>query len=172
MAESTGALKGIDVVWKYRLASEETKKDAWIVRYTTENSLSKSKDSDSQPTKDGSIVTPGTVETTASVTSYFKIGDETIEKLEDALDNSERMQVWRINTKAVDSSDMCKATYYEGYLTSFEETSNAEDLAEYSMEFALEGSGAKGVVTFDASEIAKGYEFKDTAKVTTIPPEG
>ena len=58
-----------------------------------------------------------------------------------------------------------KGTYYEGYLTSFEETSNAEDFVEYSLTFGINGKGADGdvTVTTDQQEAAA-YVFTDTTQ--------
>jgi len=173
MAETAGALQGKDVFWLYRLAEEESTTAAWGLAYTTENGYSKSKDSDSTATKDGAVVTPGAMEVTGSATTLYKIGDPNIDKMESALDNGSRMQFWRINTKEKGTdtdADKYKAKYFEGYLTSFEETDNAEDNVEYSLEFSLEGKGENGFATFDPENAqANAYKFKDTTAGTTTP---
>ncbi len=166
MAEKeTGALKGIDIVFKYRNLKDQATDDAWTIPYTTENSLEMSGDSESTPTKDGAIVTPGAIETTASATAYYKIGSESLKKTKAAFKAHERIELWSINTKEIGSEGKCQAEYFQGYITSFSETSSAEDLAEYEIEFALE-DGKDGEVTFDEAEISKGYEFTDTEKVS------
>lgn len=165
------ALQGKDVIWKYRLASKASEEDAFALAYTTENGYSKSKDSDSTATKDGAVVTPGALETTANITTLYKIGDKRIDEMESAMDEGARLEIWRINTKefGADSPNdkKCKAKYFEGYLTSFEETDTAEDNVEYSMELALEGVGADGFVTFDPEAELESYKFKDTIKEGT-----
>lgn len=170
---TSAALQGIAVVWMYRVAKDETKEAAWGLAYTTENGYSKSKDSDSTATKDGAVVTPSGGETTANATTLYKIGDKNIDKMEDAFDKNELMQLWRINTKEKGEgadADKFKAKYFEGYLTSFEETDTAEDNVEYSLEFGLNGNGVNGYATFDLENAtAEAYKFKDTAKVEAAP---
>ncbi|MGC6767241.1 phage major tail protein, TP901-1 family [Enterococcus sp. LJL51] len=167
------ALSGIDVVWRFRLAEDEGNEDAWGLAYSTENGYSKSKESESTVTKDGSVVTPGATETTVTATTLYKIGSDQIDKLEAAMDDNKRVQIWRINTKEVgtdSNSDKFKAKYFEGYFTSFEETDTAEDKVEYSLEWAVEGTGKNGFasLTLDTSE-GGDYAFKDTVKVEPNP---
>lgn len=168
------ALNGVDVVWRYRQTSKEGTEKAWGLAFTTENGYSKSKDSDSTPTKSGSVVTPGQVETTGNATTYYMIGDPRIDEMEDAMDKNYRMGFWRINTKekgTADNADKYKAIYFEGYLTSFEETDTSEDKVEYSMEFALEGTGVRGYATLDfdpdSPDDTGSYDFKDTVIITS-----
>lgn len=161
-----GALHGKDVIWKYRILKDKATSDAWGLAYTTSNGYSKSSDSDSVATKDGSIVIPGAMEVTASTETNYKIGDESIEKMEDAFDNGERIEVWRINTKEAGTGEgKFKGRYWQGIITSFEEEDTAEDLVTYSLEFALEGAGKKGDCTLDlAAEADNDYSFTDTVK--------
>ena len=174
MAGETGsALQGIDVIWKYRLAKNETEEAAWALAYTTENGYSKSKDSNTTQTKDGAVVSVGGGETTATLTALYKIGDTKIDEMEDAYDNGDLVQVWRINTKeaGVDGdAGKYKAKYFQGRLTSFEETDTAEDNVEYSLEFGLDGNGVNGYATIDLeNESVEAYKFKDTIQVVTTP---
>ncbi|MGM0218307.1 phage major tail protein, TP901-1 family [Enterococcus sp. AZ126] len=163
------ALSGVDVVWRFRLAEDEGNESAWGLAYSTENGYSKSKESESTVTKDGSVVTPGATETTVTATTLYKIGSTQIDKLETAMDENKRVQIWRINTKEIGTGNdqgKFKAKYFEGYFTSFEETDSAENKVEYSLEWAIEGAGKNGfaVLELDTSE-GGDYEFKDTVKV-------
>lgn len=59
-----------------------------------------------------------------------------------------------------------KGKYYQGYLTSFEKTSNAEDFVECSLDFGIDGIGADGNVTVTAEQQeAAAYAFADTTAV-------
>ena len=82
------AVSGKKIVYLYRLKSTESTKAAEGIAFTTENSRTKSKDSDSTATKDGSIRTPGAVEVEISATSILSKGDTMIAALEDAMDLS------------------------------------------------------------------------------------
>ncbi|GGC98342.1 phage major tail protein, TP901-1 family [Enterococcus sp. DIV0242_7C1] len=163
------ALSGVDVVWRFRLAEDEGNEQAWGLAYSTENGYSKSKESESTVTKDGSVVTPGATETTVSATTLYKIGSTQIDKLESAMDENKRVQIWRINTKEIGTGaneGKYKAKYFEGFFTSFEETDSAENKVEYSLEWAIEGAGKNGFASLVVDTTEGGdYEFKDTVKV-------
>lgn len=161
------AVRGKKIVYLFRVKSEEATADGVTIAFTTENGRTKSKDSDSTVTKDGSIRTPGAVETEITATAILSKGDEVITKLEKAMDSDEIIEIWEANLEepADGGSNKFKGMYFQGYLTEIERTSNAEDLVEISLTFGINGSGVSGDVTVSAEqqEIAS-YVFKDTAK--------
>ena len=127
----------------------------------------KSKESESTVTKDGSITTPGAVEQEITSTSLLAADNELVEKLEDALDNGELLDIWEANLDepAEEGSNKFKGRYFQGYLTEFEKSSSAEDFVELSHTCAINGAGVRGDVTVSAEqqEMAN-YMFADTAK--------
>lgn len=161
------AVQGKKLVYLYRIKKDDAGSDATTLAFTTENGRTKSKDADSTATKDGSIRTPGTAETEITATSILAVGDKMIDKLEAALDNDELIEIWEANLAepAETGENRFKGMYFQGYLTEFEKTSNAEDFVECSLRFGINGSGAKGdvTVTVDQQEIAN-YAFADTQK--------
>lgn len=164
-----GVIKGNRIVYLYRILKEEATNDASAIAFTTENSRSKSRDSDTVTTKDGTIRVPGEVETEISTTAIFASeNDEMIAKVEKALDDGEKVEIWEVNLdkKGTDTNTgKFAAKYFQGYVTSFELTSNSEDHAEASLDFGIEGKGVDGyaTVTDEQQEIAA-YVFKDTKK--------
>lgn len=161
------AVSGKKIVYLYRIMSNEATTDGAVLAFTTENSRSKSKDSDSTVTKDGSIRIPGAAETEITATSILTKGDKFIDELEAAMDADELIEIWEANlAEPVESGDnKFKGMYFQGYLTEMEKSSNAEDMVEISLTFGINGSGAKGDVTvsLEQQEIAS-YVFKDTKK--------
>lgn len=160
------AVQGKNIIYLFRILSEESTSNAVAMAFTTENERSKSKDADVTATKDGSIRTPGAVEIEISATAILAKGDDLAEKLEAAMDDDELIEIWEVNLEAPGATDgKFKGTYYQGYLTEFTLTSSAEEHAEYECTFAINGSGAKGDVTVTAEqqEVAT-YVFKDTQK--------
>ena len=159
------AVQGKKIVYLYRILSEAATENGATLAFTTENERSKSKDSDSTVTKDGSITTPGAVEVEITATSLLAKGDTLVEKLEDALDESELVEIWEANLDepAADGENKFKGRYYQGYLTECSISSSAEDFTEVSLTFAVNGVGAKGDVTVSAEqqEMAA-YVFTDT----------
>ena len=161
------AVQGKKIVYLYRIKSKATTNDGATLAFTTENGRTKSKDADSTATKDGSIRTPGVVETEITATSILAKGDTLLDSLEDAMDNDELIEIWEANlAEPADSGEnKFKGMYFQGYLTEIEKTSNAEDMVECSLTFAINGSGKRGnvTVTVEQQDIAN-YVFADTKK--------
>lgn len=160
------AVQGKKIVYLYRLLSDAATNAGTTLAFTTENSRTKSKDSDSTVTKDGAIRTPGAAEVEISATSILAKGDTLIRKLEDSMDSDSIIEIWEANLEepADTGEDKFKGRYFQGYLTEIEYSSNAEDMVEVSLTFGINGVGARGDVTVDAAQqkIAN-YVFTDTA---------
>lgn len=161
------AVQGKKIVYLYRIKSKAATNDGATLAFTTENGRTKSKDADSTATKDGSIRTPGVVETEITATSILSKGDTLLDSLEDAMDNDELIEIWEANLAepAEGGANKFKGMYFQGYLTEIEKTSNAEDMVECSLTFAVNGSGKRGdvTVTVEQQDIAN-YVFADTKK--------
>lgn len=160
------AVEGKKIIYLFRVASKAANSDAMAMAFTTENERTKSKDSDTVVTKDGTITIPGAVEQEITATALLAKGTTMTDDLEDALDNNELMEIWEVNLAEPNGTDgKYKGRYFQGYLTEFTLSSSSEDHAEYSTTFAINGTGAKGDVTVSAEqqEIAT-YVFKDSTK--------
>ena len=160
------AVEGKKIIYLFRVASKAATSAAMAMAFTSENERTKSKDFDSVVTKDGTIAVPGAVEQEITATALLAKGDTMADQLEDALDNNELMEIWEVNLSEPSGTDgKYKGRYFQGYLTEFTLSSSAEDHAEYSTTFAINGTGAKGDVTVSAEqqEIAT-YVFKDSKK--------
>lgn len=162
-------IKGKRIMYLYRILAEAATTGAEGIAFTSENSRSKSRDSDTIATKDGTIRVPKEVETEISTTAIFADeNDEMITKLEKAIDDGSKLEIWEVNLdKPGSGEDIGKyaAKYFQGYITNFELTSNSEDHAEASLDFGIEGIGRDGyaTVTEKQQEIAA-YTFADTIK--------
>lgn len=157
------AVQGKKIIYLFRVLKDAATKSAVAMAFTTENERTKSKDADSTVTKDGAIRTPGATETEITATAILAKGDTLSDELEEAMDNDELVEIWEVNLDEETTGGKFKGRYYQGYLTEFSLTSSAEEHAEYSTTFAVNGTGAKGEVTVTAEqqEIAN-YVFKDT----------
>lgn len=161
------AVQGKKIIYLYRLASEASSENAVMLAFTTENTRTKSKDADSTITKDGSIRTPGAAEVEITATSILAKGDTMINKLEDAMDDDQLIEIWEANLEepVEGEDDKFVGMYFQGYLTEFEKTSSAEDFVECSLTFGINGSGVRGnvSVSVEQQEMAV-YVFADTNK--------
>lgn len=167
------AVQGKKIIYLFRIEEEAKNTDAVAMAFTTENERSKSKDSETTVTKDGSITTPGAVEIEISATAILAKGDDLAERLEDAMDDDKKIEIWEVNLDEPvgSNTNKYKGRYYQGYLTEFTLTSSAEEHAEYECTFAINGSGVKAgevgiTVSAEQQEVAN-YAFKDTVKETT-----
>ena len=160
------AVQGKRIVYLFRIAEEASTTAGKVIAFTTENGRTKSKDADSTATKDGNIRTPGVSETEITVTAILSKGDTMIGKLEEAMDTDKLIEIWEANLdEAGTGSNKFKGMYFQGYITEFEKTSNAEDHVECSLTFGINGSGVKGDVTVtDAEQAVASYAFKDSVQ--------
>ena len=163
------AIQGKRIIYLYRILKDAATDDATALAFTTENERTKSRDADTIETKDGPIRTPGALETEITTTAIFSSeSDEMIAKLEKAVDDSDKVELWEVNLDKPGESDNVgkfAAKYFQGYVTEFGMTSSAEDHAEASLTFGVEGTGAEGYATVsdEQQEIAS-YVFADTEK--------
>lgn len=163
------AIRGSRIVYLYRILKDAATNDATAIAFTTENERTKSRDADTTETKDGSIRTPGALESEITATAIFSSeGDAMITKLEKAVDNSDKVEVWEVNLDKpgeTENEGKFAAKYFQGYVTEFSLTSSAEDHAEASLTFGLEGAGADGYATVsDEQQEMASYAFQDTEK--------
>lgn len=159
------AVHGKRLVYLYRIHDEAASVAGTNLAFVTENTRTKSKDSESTVTKDGSITTPGAIEHEIESTSLLAKGDEMIEKLEEALDNDKLLDIWEANLDepAESGENKFKGRYMQGYVTEMEVSSTAEEHVEVSLTFAVNGAGVKGDVTVTAEQQeAANYVFTDT----------
>ncbi len=157
-------VKGSKLVYLFRVLENAAADAGTLLAFVTENSRSTSIDSDSTATKDGPIRTPGTPEITISSTSILPKDDKIIDKLEKAALESKVIECWEANLEQPGTGDnKFKGTYYNGYITSIERTSSAEDNVEISIEYAVDGLGVEGDVTVtETQQAVAALVFKDT----------
>lgn len=163
------AIAGKKLIYLYRVKADAATTTGTVPAFVTENERTKSKDSDSVATKDGSIRIPGAVEQEITCTSLLAKGDTLMDQLEEALDNNQLIEIWEANLEEpADGSgneNKFKGRYFQGYLTEISYSSSVEDHVEVSLTFGINGSGVTGNVTVSAAqqEIAN-YVFTDTQK--------
>ena len=166
-SSATEAVSGKKIIYLYRLLEDASTANAAAIAFVTENSTTISKDADSTATKDGNVRTPGTAEIEISATSLLAKGDTMYDKMRAAMLADKLIEIWEVNLAEpiASKTGKFKGTYYQGYLTEFEKTSNAEDYVEVATTFGINGSGADGEVTVsDQQQEVAAYVFADTQK--------
>ena len=162
---------GKQIVYLFRPHKNIATEDGTTIAFTTENERTKSSDSDSTQTKDGAIVAVSDPEVEITATALLAVGDEKIDELEEALDNHDLMDIWEANlAEAATGTNKFKGRYFQGYVSELDISSNADDNAEVSLTFAINGKGVKGdvTVTTEQQEVAS-YVFIDTPKNASTP---
>lgn len=161
-------VKGSKLVYLFRVYEDRTSMAGAVLAFTTENGRSIDKGADAVATKNGSIRTPSEAEIEITATCLLKKGDTVIPELEEAMLDNKLMEIWEANLEEAGTGDnKFKGAYYQGYLTSFEKNSNAEDSVEISLTFGINGTGATGDVTVTPEQQAvASYVFADSTQVT------
>ena len=161
-------VKGDKIIYLVRRYSKRTKDGAAVIALQTEGSRSLSKDADSVATKDGTIRVPGAGECEISVTSLVTNDDGIADNLTEAMEKNDLMEIWEVDTskKGVEANaEKYKARYHQGYITSLELSAGAEDFAELSQTYSINGMGVSGWVTLtqEQKDLVQ-YLFADTTK--------
>ena len=157
------AVQGKRIMYLFRKAADAAEKAGMVMAFTTENTRNMSKDTDTTATKDGPINTPGTTEHTLDCTAILAADDDMADEMEDAVANGELMEIWEVNLDKPGTGDnKFQGKYFQGYATEWELSSNAEDHAEYTTNFALNGAGVRGEITVtEEQQAVADYVFKD-----------
>lgn len=165
MAET---VKGNKIVYLYRIFENRTSEAGDLFAFVTDNNRSVSKDADTTATKDGMIRTPGQAEVEITSTSLLKKGDTRIDAFEEAMLSDKLIECWEANLEeAGTGNNKFKGRYYQGYITSFEKSSTADDHVEIDIEFGANGVGAAGEVTVTAAQQEQAaYVFADSTLAT------
>ena len=171
MATTKEALMGKNTVLLFRLLKDQGAQSAVKLAFQTEHELTESRDTDTTATKDGNIVTPSVLETSLDCTSILAKGDETADKLRQALRDYEKVEIWEVDlsTKGTGpDASKYKAMYFQGYVSEWAKSPNAEDSIELSLTFTIEGVGQSGFVTLtpEQENVVK-YVFKDVTPATS-----
>lgn len=164
-------VQGSKIMYLVRVLEDLTKEAAMILAFQTEGSTSISKDADNVVTKSGSVRVPGGAEIEITLNALFAKGDENVKKVKAALLKDKVVEVWEINTAIEGTGENAgkyESCYYNGYITEFELTANAEDFTEYSLTVGVFGEPKDGYATLTQEQLeAAQYVFKDTVVQTS-----
>lgn len=168
-------LNGRNVILFFRERAKHTTEDATKLRFQTEHSISKEKESEATTTKDGVIQTISDGENSADITSLAYVDDEatitTWEALEDMFDRNALVEMWQVDiTRATTDNLEVKPTYFQGYFSAFELSAPADGQVELNYTFAINGNGVKGTDTLSPNQLqavqSAIYEYEQMAKTT------
>lgn len=172
------AMMGTDEVLYFRkLGSTES----GTLVLQTEHSKSASREREKTPTKFGSVSRKGLLEEEVTISALQATDDPYFHILQDAVYDDYPMEVWAVKlnkatteTGADGTTEVTKyeGEYRQGFITSWEESSNSEEEATVEGTFMTEGKRKKGLVTLSADQIKElEYVFHDMT-AEDVPEDG
>src|SRR5699024_10120007 len=144
---------------------KEADKEAAKLTFQTDHTFTLTRDADGIVTKDGTVVKLGDLEGEVSGIEAVQAKEDPVATmLQGSIIDGDKLEIWEV---AVDEDlgqdGKYPAMYAQGYLTSWEEGSPAEDESTYSGDFMIELVPQFGMATLtEDQEDAVQYAFKDT----------
>ncbi|MBS9335000.1 phage major tail protein, TP901-1 family [Fructobacillus sp. M1-13] len=159
--------KGKDKVLMFRLFQDKNKADATRLGLQTTHSIKNSRKTDSTATKDGNIVSPGTLETTIDIEAIAS-DDLTNQVLAYAQKKGLEVEVWEIDFSQEPQNGKYVAQYGVGYLSDWEVPAEVDSNTTIKTTLTISGELVKGLATVSAVDVAtvKNF-FRDTVKNPT-----
>lgn len=160
-------LKGKDKVLMFRLFQDKDKASATRLALQTTHSIKNSRKNDSTPTKDGNIVSAGTLETTIDIEAIAS-DDLTNQVLAYAQKKGLEVEVWEIDFSQDPQNGKYVAQYGVGYLSDWEVPAEVDSNTTIKTTLTISGELVKGLATVSAVDVAtvKNF-FRDTVKNAT-----
>lgn len=170
------AKQGKKVILLWRLLDEASQKKATKLAFQEEHSIEGSVDGgDAKQTKDGAIITEGSIEEEVPFTSTMAVDDPVAEMLDEAFYEREKLELWEVDMNSKTADGKYKAEYRQGRLNDLTRSAATDDTVVLEGTFKTEGTRQKGEVTLTAEqeEIVQ-YAFRNTDeyKEPTTPEEG
>ena len=157
-------LEGKNKILLFRLLKESDKEAAKLA-FQTDHTFELSRDTDSIPTKDGTVVKLGELEgEVTGIEAVQSKGDPTAAMLQTAVIDGEKLELWEVTVDDdLKEGDKYPAMYAQGYLTTWSASAPTEDESTYSGDFVIELVPQFGLATLTAEqEDAVQYAFRDT----------
>lgn len=166
------AIQGISLLLFARKLSEAGKVAGMLIPYQTSISFDPQRDSDSTPTKSGSITTSSTVSTDLEVefvNNFSKIADQ----FQDSLFDGDKMEFWLINRQRQNAEGKYWATYMRGTVSEDEWDGDPDDVANRDVSFAIDGTPKRGWTTLPAEAQEQiDYVFRGLGVVESAKNDG
>lgn len=166
------ALQGIDVVLFARKLSEAGQVAGQLVPYQTSLSFDPQRDSDSTPTKSGSVGTSSSIETDLEVefvNNWSKIADQLL----DSLFNNEKMEFWIVYRKRRNTAGKYYAIYMRGTVNEDETDGDPDDTSNRDTSITVDGTPKRGWTDLpNEAQEELDYVFRGVGAVTTPKNDG
>lgn len=166
-------LSGKDLILFFRKYADREQSEGAKLKFQTEHSISKEKESEAINTKDGIIQTISSGENSADITSLAYVEDngtlEVWKELEEWFDDEELVEVWEVDITTATETGEYTARYYQGYFNSFEKSAPSDGQVELSIAYGINGNGITGTDTLTEGQVGAInnalYEYETINKV-------
>lgn len=169
------AYQGINSFIMLRRLSEEGTASAVKIALQTTHTLTVSRDTDSQATKDGNIVTDAPAETELEVENIGS-DDELNDLLWESAEKGTKVEVWEVQknrTKVIDDKKHYFMKYMQGSVNEMEADNDADDSVTGDATFSIDGTPKWGWGTLpEAIEEAMDYAFRGIEAITDSDKTG
>lgn len=145
---------GKEKILMFRLLSKAEEEAAARLALQIEHNWSYERNTDTKPTKDGAIVTPGSLEVTLELNA-ISTRDALNLMLKESVVKGEKLEVWDIDLGSKDAEGKYDAEYAVGNLNSWEVPANVEDTVDISTTMSIDGRPAEGKVTLTDTEVSE-----------------
>lgn len=158
------AINGLDMIVLCKLLEDESA-DAKRICFQTEGELTEKAKTDSEGTKDGTIVNAKALESELSCTSYVARNSDQYQWITEAFRDKKEFELWLVDTKDIDSSGKCKGQYFQGVISEKKDKAGAENKFQMEVTFTIAGKGKFGytaIPEFSANDTD--YPFKEAVQ--------
>lgn len=161
----------------FRLYEDRTTDNGEKLKFMTESSTNKEKETETHTTFDGPVnsVNDGVITEEFTSLAYREDSDVVAmwEILEQAFDDNKLVEFWRVDSGSLSSTDSkVDVVYHQGYFTSFSITYPPSGPVELSFTYTVNGKGVRGTDALTADQLKAvrelQYEYKTIAKVTGV----
>lgn len=166
------ALQGIDVVLFARKLSEAGKVAGQLIPYQTSLSFDPQRDSDTNPTKSGSVGTSSSLETDLEV-EFINNWSTIADQLLDSLFNNEKMEFWIVYRKRRNNAGKYYAIYMQGMVNEDETDGDPDDTSNRDTSITVDGTPQRGWTDLpDEAQEELDYVFRGVGVVTDAKDDG
>lgn len=169
MAEQLQPLLGVKSLVFFREFDKRGSVKGKKIAFQTENELSEKSKTDSEETKDGSLLKSKGLDSEISCTSYVEGGGSAdYKEITEALRNQKLMEIWIVDVDIAQGTGEYNTQYFRGVLSEKKDKAQAEGYVEMEITFTIQGKGKFGHI--DVSSFIEGsteYEFTDLEVVPT-----
>ena len=160
-----GVIEGVDMVVFAKLQSEDVDGKRLVLQ--TDGELSEKMKTDTEVTKDGSLVNAKGLESELSCTTFVDRASDQYKWLTEAFRDKKLFDLWLVDMKSTVSVSKKSAQYFQAIISEKKDKLEADSKMEVEVTFTIQGKGKFGETDLPAGSdtlSSVDYEFKTVKK--------